>query len=114
MTCAALAAMAAAVVINTQRSPELSASDQIVLAPSDTAWAELCVHNHEAQVSHFDRFFLELDGHRVTVDVYMTPGTGERIVVTPPAGFMVWPAEDADFLIEDGESRTVQIVMGVS
>jgi len=108
--CAAIAAIAGAVVLmpNTGRQH----SDTIVLAPHDKAAAQVCYHNHEAGASVFATATLVLDGLPVIVTVDWTDGPDERVTVEPPAGFYVWPADDAVQDLADGEATTVLILGG--
>jgi len=109
--CAALAATAGAVVLEPRA--HAGTSDMIVLAPSDTAVAVLCYWNHTAGASQYGTFRLELDGVPVVVNVEWTDGTEERITITPPVDYFVFPADDAVTDLPDGEAVTVQILGGI-
>jgi hypothetical protein len=109
--CAALAAVAGAVILEPRGAVGLS--DMIVLAPSDTAVATVCYYNHIAGASQYGVHQLELDGVPVIVHVDWTDGTEERITIEAPIGFYIWPADDAVTDLPDGEAVTVQILGGL-
>lgn len=83
----------------------------IVLAPHGNAAAEFCYHNGN-QVSRHGDWLLALDGLRV--EVFLDVGDAETVTVTPPPGFMVFPADAAEAEVQDGASVTALIIMGVS
>lgn len=104
MTCAAAAAIAGAVSV-------MAGGDRIVLAPSDNAAALVCYHNGP-NVSRQGDYALTLDG--LTVHFRLDVRGDETLTVMPPAGYMVWPPEGAESAVQDGQSVTVKIIMGVS
>lgn len=104
MTCAALAALAGAVILYVSpRSPEKS--DYLVLAPSAETAAELCYHNHAARISRSDDYTLTMGGLSVTVSVHVPSGADEpeTITVTPPATMVAEPPTGA--AVDGGEFR---------
>lgn len=85
--------------------------DLIVLAPHDNAAAELCYHNGN-QVSRHGDWPLRMGELRV--DVFLDVGDAETVTISPPPGFMVFPADAAESEVQDGDSVTALIIMGVS
>jgi hypothetical protein len=85
--------------------------DLIVLAPVGNAAAEVCYWNGP-QVSRHGDYTLDLDG--LTVRFAVDVGAEETLEIVPPPGFMVFPADDAEMAVQDGEAATALIVMGVS
>jgi len=82
-----------------------------VLAPTGRGAAIVCYWNGH-QVSRHGDYTLDMDG--MTVRFFVDVGAEERLTIMPPPGFMVFPAEDAELTVQDGEAATALIVMGVS
>jgi len=85
--------------------------DAIVLAPTGRGAAIVCYWNGN-QVSRHGDYTLDLDG--LTVRFAVDVGADEVLTISPPPGFMVFPADDAEMNVKDGEAATALIVMGVS
>lgn len=86
--------------------------DVLVIAPSTQGRVLLCYHNHPAKVSRDRTVFLPFEGIEAVVHVIVGRGL-ERVVVTPPDGWMVYPADLADAEVMDGEAVTVMLFAGM-
>ena len=85
--------------------------DMLVLAPHPSAAAKFCYWNGN-QVSRHGDWPLSIDGLRV--EVFVNVGDAEVVTVSPPPGFMVFPADAAQSEVQDNGSVTALIIMGVS
>lgn len=112
MTCEALALVAGAIILEPLAG--FAASDMIVLAPHETADAELCYYNHENGASKIGTYRLELDGLPVLVYVDFTKGSEEKIIVEVPFTHWIYPSDKAESELLDGESVQMLIMSGVS
>lgn len=110
--CLALAAVAGAIILEPRASAGLS--DMIVLAPHETATAEICYYNHAAGASQFGVHRMTLDGVDVVIMVDWTDGQDERITIQVPVGYFVYPADAALTDLPDGEAVRALIMTGVS
>jgi len=85
--------------------------DAIVLAPTNQGAAIVCYWNGH-QVSRHGDYTLDMGG--LVVGFFVDVGDEEKLTISPPPGFMVFPADDAELVVQDGEAATALIVMGVS
>lgn len=74
--------------------------DIIVIAPHDTARAQLCYENVAEQASNGERWRVWFDGFSVAGSIKV--GVAETITIEPPVGYVVRPAPVAD--VEDGDT----------
>lgn len=90
------------------------ASDSIVLAQEGQSF-RLCYHNHERHVSNTETHTLIINGFSVVVSIVVSGGenSGERMTITPPEGWMVFPADYADASVSDGSALTVLLFSGL-
>ena len=113
MTCATLAAIAGAVVVPLVNSNLPTKHDVLVIAPSEEAIAEVCYHNHAGRVSFGGTWDATLNGVTVSIKVQVRDNE-ERITLTPSIGYTVFPADDAQADVPDGETHTALIYGGLS
>jgi len=85
--------------------------DAIVLAPTGRGAAIVCYWNGH-QVSRHGDYTLDMGG--LVVRFFVDVDDTETLFISPPPGFMVFPADDAELTVQDGEAATALIVMGVS
>ena len=91
--------------------------DYIVLSrsPQPQYAANVCYYNSFMLSSASVTRELILPGTQFSVTVELIVGQeSETIRVTPPPGYIVFPAEDAEQLVPDGEQVTIQIMGAMS
>lgn len=86
--------------------------DRIILAPHDTARAQLCYENHAAKASKQGGWAASLGDF--TVSGRLEVSGRETLTVKPPEGYMVFPADAAMSQVEDGRAVVMLIFSGVS
>lgn len=92
--------------------PHRDESDLFVIAPQKGAQVLLCFHNHGALVSSNGTHRVTLGDIIVMVSVSVGNGA-ETIVIVPPDGWMVYPADLAETGVHDGEAVTVMLFAGI-
>jgi hypothetical protein len=85
--------------------------DRIVLAPHPRARAQLCYENNAAKASHPEAWRVALGDFVVAGRIAVADA--ETITIEPPIGFMVFPADNAEADVVDGEALTVLIFSGL-
>jgi len=84
--------------------------DRIVMARDGSGW-RLCYENARAKASNAEGWRIEADGFEVRGSILVDDA--ETILITPPPGWMVWPADAAESDVEDGEAVTVRLISGL-
>ena len=86
--------------------------DLLALAPAGSGRMLLCYWNAETHTSQPGPYEITLNGATVAVSVEV--GDRETISVTPPDGWFVWPADDAERELADGAEVVIELIGGTS